>query len=96
MDRRAFLSSATAAFLAAPLAAGAQPAGPAGPAGKIWRIGVIGFAPTTADMAGPDPPYPFIKALLDGLRERGYVYGPHFVTSASRAWSTSWYICRWM
>jgi putative ABC transport system substrate-binding protein len=80
MDRRAFLSSATAAFLAAPLAAGAQPAGPAGPAGKIWRIGVIGFAPTTADMAGPDPPYPFIKALLDGLRERGYVYGRHFVT----------------
>jgi len=77
MDRRAFLGSATAAFLAAPLAAGAQPAGPAG---KIWRIGVIGFASTTADMAGPDPPYPFIKALLDGLRERGYVYGRHFVT----------------
>ena len=77
MDRRAFLGSATAAFLAAPLAAGAQPAGPTG---KIWRIGVIGFATTTADMAGPDPPYPFVKALLDGLRERGYVYGRHFVT----------------
>ena len=31
-------------------------------------------------MAGSDPRYPFIKALLDGMRERGYVYGQHFVT----------------
>ncbi len=58
----------------APLGAEAQSAG------KVWRIGVIGFAPPTADMVGPDPPYAFIKALLDGLRERGYVYGQHFVT----------------
>jgi putative tryptophan/tyrosine transport system substrate-binding protein len=50
------------------------------PAARVWRIGVIGFAPPTADMVGPDPPYPFIKALLDGMRERGYVYGQHFVT----------------
>ena len=37
MDRRAFISGATLAFLAAPLAAGAQPAG------KIFRIGVLGL-----------------------------------------------------
>ena len=74
MDRRAFLSGVTAGVLAAPLAAAAQPAG------KVWRIGVIGVAPTTADMVGPDPPYPFIRALLAGLRERGYVYGQHVVT----------------
>jgi putative ABC transport system substrate-binding protein len=50
------------------------------PAARVGRIGVIGFAPPTADMVGPDPPYPFIKAFLDGMRERGYVYGQHFVT----------------
>ena len=73
IKRRAFISGA-AAVLAAPFVAEAQPAG------KVWRIGVIGFAPTTGDMVGPDPPYAYIKALLDGLRERGYVYGQHFVT----------------
>jgi putative ABC transport system substrate-binding protein len=41
---------------------------------------VIGFAPTTADMVGPDPKYAYIRALMDGLRERGYVHGQHFVT----------------
>jgi putative ABC transport system substrate-binding protein len=74
MNRRAFLSALSGTLLAPPLAAEAQPAG------KVWRIGVIGFAPTTGDMVGPDPPYAYIKALLDGLRERGYVYGQHFVT----------------
>ncbi len=58
----------------APLGAEAQKAG------KMWRIGVIGFAPTTGDMVGPNPSYAYIKALLDGLRELGYVYGQHFVT----------------
>ena len=74
MDRRAFLSSVSAGFLTAPLVAEAQPAG------KVWRIGVIGFAPTTADMVGPDPSYVYVRALLEGLRARGYVYGQHFVT----------------
>ena len=41
---------------------------------------MIGFAPTTADMVGPDPKYADIRAHLDGLLERGYVYGQHFVT----------------
>jgi ABC-type uncharacterized transport system substrate-binding protein len=72
MDRRTFLGAL--GLLAVPLAAEGQPVG------KVWRIGVIGFAPPTADMVGPDPPYAYIKALLDGLRERGYVYGQHFVT----------------
>ncbi len=74
MDRRTFLSGVTLGLLAAPLAAEAQPAE------KVWRIGVIGFAPPTGDMAGPEPRYAYIKALLDGLRERGYVYGRNFVT----------------
>jgi putative ABC transport system substrate-binding protein len=74
MDRRTFLGRATLGLVAAPLVAEAQSAG------KVWRIGVIGFAPATADMVGPDPPYAYIRALLEGLRGRGYVYGRHFVT----------------
>jgi putative ABC transport system substrate-binding protein len=31
-------------------------------------------------MVGPQPPNPFVSALLRGLRELGYVYGEHFVT----------------
>ena len=74
MNRRGFLGTLAGGLLAAPLPGEAQPAG------KVWRIGVIGFAPTTAAMVGPDPPYAFIRALLEGLREHGYVYGRHFVT----------------
>jgi ABC-type uncharacterized transport system substrate-binding protein len=73
ISRRTFLRSVGGGVLI-PLAAEAQPAG------KGWRIGVIGFAPPTADMVGPDPPYAYIKALLHGLREHGHVYGQHFVT----------------
>ncbi len=74
MERRVFLGTLTVGLLAAPLAAEAQPAG------KVWRIGVLGYAPTTADMVGPDPKNEFTQALLRGLRELGYVYGQHFVT----------------
>jgi len=74
IDRRTFLGALTSGLLAAPLAAEAQPTG------KVWRIGVLGFAPKTADMVGPDPKNAFTNALLRGLRELGYVYGQHFVT----------------
>jgi putative tryptophan/tyrosine transport system substrate-binding protein len=69
-----FLGKVIGGLLAEPVATGAQPAG------KVWRIGVLGFAPSTADMVGPDPKNEFTKALLRGLRELGYVYGQHFVT----------------
>ncbi len=74
MNRRAFLAATAGSLLAAPLAVKAQQPR------KVWRIGVLGFAPTTADMVGPDPKNAFTKALLLGLRELGYVYGQHFVT----------------
>jgi putative ABC transport system substrate-binding protein len=74
MNRRAFISSFTGGLLAAPLAVEAQQAG------KMWRIGVLGFAPPTANMVGPDPKNEFTRALLRGLRELGYVYGQHYVT----------------
>jgi putative tryptophan/tyrosine transport system substrate-binding protein len=74
LDRRAFLGTVAGSLLAAPLAAEAQQRG------KVWRIGITGFSPTTADMAGPDPKNEYGSALLRGLRELGYVYGQHFVT----------------
>ena len=79
MNRRTFISSTALGLFAAPLAAPAQQAA------KMWRIGVIGFAPTTADMAGPNPRYAYIRALLEGLRDLGYVYGRHFVTEPRSA-----------
>jgi putative ABC transport system substrate-binding protein len=31
-------------------------------------------------MRGPEPDNPYVRAFLAGMRERGYVYGVHFVT----------------
>jgi hypothetical protein len=73
IDRRTFLH-AMAGGVALPLAAEAQQAR------KIWRIGVIGYAPTTAEMIGPNPKIPAVSALLAGLHQLGYVYGQHYVT----------------
>jgi putative ABC transport system substrate-binding protein len=75
MDRRGFLLRAvSASLLATPHVAHAQRGR------KVYRIGIIGNAPATADMVGPQPRSPFPGALLRGLRELGYVYGEHFLT----------------
>ena len=73
MDRRAFIGSVALGALAS-RAASAQPAR------KVARIGIVGFAGTTSEMSGPEPTRPSVKALLQGLRELGYVYGRDFVT----------------
>ena len=64
MNRRAFLSGATA-LLAAPLAAGAQPAA------KIARIGYLAF-----NLAGSPHLH---EAFRQGLRDLGYVEGRNVV-----------------
>jgi putative ABC transport system substrate-binding protein len=74
VDRRTFLAGTGAVLLAAPLAAEAQQAS------KVYRIGVLGLGQETSKMTGPQPQSPSVKALLDGLRQRGYVYGTQFVT----------------
>jgi putative ABC transport system substrate-binding protein len=73
MNRRVFVAGSMA-LLAVPLAAGAQQAS------KVYRIGVLGLGQVTSEMTGPEPKSRGVKALLDGLRERGYVYGIQFVT----------------
>src|SRR5712692_11015454 len=79
MDRRAFIGSLAFGTLAVPRAARAQPAW------KVYRIGILGSIATTSEMVGPQPRYPFVNALLRGLRELGYVYGEHFVTEPRSA-----------
>jgi len=49
-------------------------------AGRVRRIGIISHSWSSADIAGPKPRRPNVRALLEGLRELGYVYGEHFVT----------------
>ena len=55
-------------LLAAPLAVGAQPPG------KVWRIGIL-YASTGFDPSAD----PTKRALVDGLREHGYVVGQNLV-----------------
>jgi putative ABC transport system substrate-binding protein len=62
MDRRAFIAAVTGGLLAAPLAAGAQPAG------KVVRIGYLEFG-----SAAPGTPH--LEAFRKGLRQLGWVEG---------------------
>ncbi|HEV8226696.1 MAG TPA: ABC transporter substrate binding protein, partial [Methylomirabilota bacterium] len=69
MDRRDFISGATLALLAAPLAAEAQQA-----AGKVYRLGIL------SPGGAPDPSIPTIPNLLPAaLRAFGYVEGRNLV-----------------
>ena len=62
MDRRAFISTLAGSLLAAPLAAGAQPAG------KVHRLGMLETRSTVLNAAN-------IDAFRQGLLELGYKEG---------------------
>jgi putative tryptophan/tyrosine transport system substrate-binding protein len=64
MTRRTIGLLVALALLVAPLAAEAQPSG------KVYRIGYLGTTP---------PPAHLWDALLEGLRERGYIEGRNLV-----------------
>jgi len=68
MERRTFLTLATGGLLAAPLAAGAQPAG------KVYRIGYISNSPPNTPESSR-----LHEAFRQGLRERGWVEGRNAV-----------------
>jgi hypothetical protein len=40
-------------------------------ASKVYRIGVLGLGQVTSETTGPQPQSRWVKALFDGLRERG-------------------------
>ena len=69
-DRRRFLLTSLVGVLAAPLAAEGQQAGKA-PGGRPWRVGIL---LDTGTRGGPS-----LEAILQGLRERGYVEGQNLV-----------------
>jgi len=50
------------------------------PARKVYRVGVVVGRFKVADITGAQTQSPSVNALLAGLRERGWVYGEHFVT----------------
>ena len=62
MDRRTFIGTLTGSLLAAPLAAGAQPAKP------VPRIGFLSTDPISARAQA-------LEAFREGLRELGYIEG---------------------
>jgi putative ABC transport system substrate-binding protein len=74
MRRRDLVALLVGAALGGPRDAGAQSTT------KVHRIGVLTVGSTTEDMVGPDPENPYVRALLAGLRERGYSFGKQFVT----------------
>jgi putative ABC transport system substrate-binding protein len=66
IDRRTFLSGLAAGVLTSPLAAQTPPAG------RIARIGIL-------TLRRPGVPSPYTDALMQGLRELGYVEGRNLV-----------------
>jgi ABC-type uncharacterized transport system substrate-binding protein len=78
MNRRTFVTG-LGALLAAPRAAEAQQPG------KVYRVGVLSSASPISDMIGPDPASRSIRALLQRLRELGYVYGQNLITEPRSA-----------
>jgi putative ABC transport system substrate-binding protein len=66
MNRRAFLTGLAGGLLAAPLAAGAQPAG------KVWRVGHLGISAVS-------PADPIWEAFRIGMREHGYTEGQNLL-----------------
>ena len=65
MNRRAFLCGMISTALAAPLTTDARPAG------KVYRIGLLGPSSPPTDPGAAR----LWEALLQGLREQGYVEG---------------------
>src|SRR5713101_5924573 len=73
MERRTFMALVSGCLLAAPFAAGAQPAG------KVYRVGLISAAAPLSEIAGPEPLHPFVRAFVQGLRALGYVEGQNLI-----------------
>jgi putative ABC transport system substrate-binding protein len=66
VNRRTFVGILSAGLVATPPGAVGQPA--KAPSGRPWRVGIL-----LEQATGPDAPY--LEAILQGLRERGYVEG---------------------
>jgi putative ABC transport system substrate-binding protein len=57
--------------VASPQLALAQPE----PSKKIHRVGFVATTSPLAEISGPDPANPFVRAFVHGMRDLGYVQG---------------------
>jgi putative ABC transport system substrate-binding protein len=78
MNRRTFVAVLTA-LVSWPVTTEAQQAG------RVNRIGILSGASPISEMVGPHPTSRSISALLQRLRELGYVYGQNLVTEPRSA-----------
>jgi putative ABC transport system substrate-binding protein len=69
MRRRQFLRAVATGVVYVPGAAWGQRAGTGA------KIGIILYNPPMADMAGPEPKSPYMKAFVHGLRDLGWIEG---------------------
>ena len=75
MNRRKFN-----ALLGGALTAVAVPrVGKAQPAGKAIRVGFMLTTSPVAEMLGPDPAHPAVRAFVHAMRDLGYVEGRSFI-----------------
>ena len=74
IDRRKVIGSIGAAAMAWPIAVHAQAPR------RMVRIGIVSVGGPSAEMTGPLPSNPNVRAFLRGMAELGYVFGRDFVT----------------
>jgi putative ABC transport system substrate-binding protein len=77
-DRRTWLVGALG-LLTVPLAAQGQPAG------KVPRVALVISTSPVAEMLGPNPVHPHVRAFLQGLRDLGYEDGRNIVIEGRSA-----------
>lgn len=46
---------------------------------RVHRVGFIATTSPLAEISGPDPANPFVRAFVHGLRDLGYVQGKNLV-----------------
>ena len=73
MDRRAFIALLGVSIQARLLAAEAQQSG------KVRRVGIILTTSPVAEMSGPEPTHPLIRAFVHALRALGHVEGDNLI-----------------
>jgi len=73
MDRRMFITIVGGSILAVPLATEAQQSG------NVRRVGIILTTSPVAEMSGPEPVHPLIRAFVHALRALGHVEGDNLI-----------------
>jgi len=73
IDRRMCVGGVALGFVAAPLAAKAQPSG------RVLRVGVAASIAPLSALVGPEPAEPTFRAFVQGLRALGHVEGQNLI-----------------